>query len=49
MTAFAEWCAGQGMPIAYHHHMGAVIETGPELDLLMKHSGDGRSYWLRTR
>ena len=23
MTAFAEWCAGQGMPIAYHHHMAA--------------------------
>lgn len=39
MTAFAEWCAGQGMPIAYHHHMAAAIETEPELDLLMKHSG----------
>lgn len=40
MTAFAEWCAGQGMPISYHHHMAAVIETEPELDLLMKHSGE---------
>ena len=39
MTAFAEWCADQGMPISYHHHMAAVIETEPELDLLMKHSG----------
>src|SRR5580698_7488793 len=27
------------MPISYHHHMAAVIETEPELDLLMKHSG----------
>jgi inosose dehydratase len=41
MTAFGEWCAGQGMPIAYHHHMAAAIETEAELDLLMKHSGDG--------
>jgi inosose dehydratase len=40
MTAFAEWCAGQGMPIAYHHHMAAAIETEPELDLLMRHSGE---------
>lgn len=40
MTAFAEWCAGQGMPIAYHHHMAAVIETEAELDLLMANSGD---------
>jgi inosose dehydratase len=40
MTVFAEWCAGQGMPISYHHHMAAVIETEAELDLLMKHSGE---------
>jgi inosose dehydratase len=39
LTAFAEWCADQGMPIAYHHHMAAPIETEEELDLLMKHSG----------
>ena len=29
------------MPLAYHHHMAAVIETEPELDLFMKHSGAG--------
>ncbi|MCB1492446.1 MAG: myo-inosose-2 dehydratase [Rhodobiaceae bacterium] len=40
MTAFAEWCAGEGMPISYHHHMAAAIETEPEVDLLMKHSGE---------
>jgi inosose dehydratase len=40
ITAFAEWCAGQGMPISYHHHMAAPIETEEELDLLMKHSGE---------
>ena len=41
MTAFGEWCAAQGMPIAYHHHMAAPIETEDELDLLMRHSGEG--------
>src|SRR5215471_10405952 len=41
MTVFAEWCAGQGMSIAYHHHMAAAIETEAELDLLMANSGDG--------
>jgi inosose dehydratase len=41
MTAFGEWCAGQGMPLSYHHHMAAVIETEPELDLFMRHSGEG--------
>lgn len=40
LTAFAEWCAGQGMPIAYHHHMAAVIETEAELDLLMANTGE---------
>ncbi|EYD76938.1 Inosose dehydratase [Rubellimicrobium mesophilum DSM 19309] len=41
MTAFGEWCAEQGMPLAYHHHMAAVVETEPELDLFMAHSGEG--------
>jgi inosose dehydratase len=40
MTVFAEWCAGQGMPIAYHHHMAAAIETEAELDLLLANSGE---------
>lgn len=38
LSAFADWCAAEGMPIAYHHHMAAVCETEPELDLLMTHS-----------
>ena len=40
MTVFAEWCAGQGMPITYHHHMAAAIETEAELDLLLANSGE---------
>src|SRR3954454_5806369 len=41
MTAFGEWCAEQGIPISYHHHMAAAIETEEELDLFVRHSGEG--------
>ncbi len=39
MTEFAEWVEDQGMPLVYHHHMAAVVETEPELDSFMHHSG----------
>ena len=38
LSAFADWAAGEGMPLTYHHHMAAVCETEAELDLLMTHS-----------
>lgn len=41
VTQFGEWCAEQGMPLAYHHHMAAVVETEQELDAFMHHSGAG--------
>jgi inosose dehydratase len=41
VTAFGEWCAEQGMPLSYHHHMGAVVETEAELDAFMAASGPG--------
>jgi inosose dehydratase len=41
VTAFGEWCADRGMPLAYHHHMAAVVETEPELDAFMAASGRG--------
>ncbi len=41
VTEFGEWCAEQGMPLAYHHHMAAVVETEQELDSFMHHSGAG--------
>ncbi len=39
LTAIAEHLAERGVPMAYHHHMGTVIETEPEVDLLMRHTG----------
>ena len=41
LTTFGEWCTDQGMPISYHHHMAAPIESEHDVDLLMKHSGEG--------
>lgn len=38
MSDFADWCAAQGMPLSYHHHMAAAVETEAELDLFMEHS-----------
>ena len=39
LTQLAEHMAGQGVSMAYHHHMGTVIETEAEVDLLMAHTG----------
>ena len=41
VTEFGEWCAEQGMPLSYHHHMAAVVETEAELDAFMAASGAG--------
>jgi inosose dehydratase len=41
LTEFGEWVAEQGMPICYHHHMGAVVQFEHELDSFMNHSGEG--------
>ena len=40
LTAFAEYCADQQVPLAFHHHMGTAIETEADVDLLMSHTGD---------
>jgi inosose dehydratase len=40
LTAFAEFCAGEGVPMAFHHHMGTAIESERDLDLLMRHTGE---------
>ncbi len=48
LTAFAEWCTEQGMPLAFHHHMGTAIETEDELDLLMSHTGEAVGLALDT-
>lgn len=41
VTEFGEWAADQGMPLSYHHHMGAVVQFEDELDTFMANSGEG--------
>ena len=40
LTAFAEHCHEQGVPLAYHHHMAAAIETEDDVDRLMSATGE---------
>lgn len=39
LTGLARWSADRGMPMAYHHHMGTIVETEQEIDWLMQYSG----------
>lgn len=35
LSELASWMADQGMPLAYHHHMGSMIEAEADVDALM--------------
>ena len=39
MEAFAAYLASQGITLAYHHHMGTVVETPAEIDAFMAATG----------
>ncbi len=39
VEAIAQFTAAQGLTLVYHHHMGTVVETPEEIDLLMAHTG----------
>ena len=40
LTAFAEFCADEEMPLAFHHHMATAIETEQDLDTLIANTGE---------
>ena len=40
LTQFAEFCAEQSVPLAFHHHMATAIETEDDVDRLMNFSGE---------
>lgn len=48
LTAFARYTQSQGVQIAYHHHMGTMIETEQDIDLLMQHTGEEVGLLLDT-
>lgn len=39
LTALAGAAAGEGLAVAYHHHMGTIVQTEAEIDRLMETTG----------
>ncbi len=40
VTAFAKYTLDHGVRLAYHHHMGAYVESPADVDRLMENAGD---------
>ena len=38
LSEVAKWVAGQGMTLAFHHHMGTIIQDQDDIDWLMEYS-----------
>jgi inosose dehydratase len=39
LTALADRMAAFGVGMAFHHHMGTIVQTDHEIDLMLQHSG----------
>ena len=48
ITQVADYLAEKGVKLAYHHHMGTVIETADEVDYLMENTGKNVGLLLDT-
>ncbi|WP_200821227.1 TIM barrel protein [Oceanicoccus sp. KOV_DT_Chl] len=48
LTLIAQYMDQQGIRLAYHHHMGTVVETAEEIDLLMAHTAESVGLLLDT-
>ncbi|RIX99678.1 myo-inosose-2 dehydratase [Aureimonas flava] len=48
LTRFAELLRAEGLRIAYHHHMGTVVQTGEEIDRMMAGTGEAFTLLLDT-
>jgi inosose dehydratase len=48
LTEMADALASCGLRLAYHHHMGTVVENEAEIDLLMAAAGDAVGLLLDT-
>ncbi len=48
LEAIAQYCADQGVDLVYHHHMGTIVQTGEEIDLLMQNTGPATKLLLDT-
>ncbi|MGA3403077.1 MAG: myo-inosose-2 dehydratase [Acetobacteraceae bacterium] len=48
LTELADAVAGEGIALAYHHHMGTVVQTGADIDRLMATTGPSVKLLLDT-
>jgi inosose dehydratase/3D-(3,5/4)-trihydroxycyclohexane-1,2-dione acylhydrolase (decyclizing) len=48
LTALGDAVASEGLALAYHHHMGTVVQTGEEIDKLMTLCGPSVKLLLDT-
>lgn len=48
LTGFAEAIAERGVRLAYHHHMGTVIESADDVAALLAHTGDAVGLTIDT-
>jgi inosose dehydratase/3D-(3,5/4)-trihydroxycyclohexane-1,2-dione acylhydrolase (decyclizing) len=48
LTRLAELLKADGFQLAYHHHMGTVVQTGAEIDRLMRETGEAVNLLLDT-
>jgi inosose dehydratase len=48
MTALAERMQREGLRLAYHHHMGTVVQSAQDIDDLMANTGDAVGLLLDT-
>ena len=48
VEAVAAHCAGRGIRLAYHYHMGTVVETADDIETFMAHAGPNTWMLLDT-
>jgi inosose dehydratase len=48
VTYLAEMMADLGMPMAFHHHIGTIVESDQDVDNLMRHTGPAVGLLLDT-
>lgn len=48
LTRIADHIASHGLTLAYHHHMGTVVQSADDVDLLMAHTGSNVGLLLDT-
>ncbi|WP_313804405.1 myo-inosose-2 dehydratase [Sphingobium sp.] len=48
LTAVADYLVSQGLRLAYHYHLGTVVERAQDIDAFLRHTGDTAGFTLDT-